>query len=51
MAFLYNMDEPYVTMDNDYIETEWYLLDKAFKNGYIYEGAKLCLTVLVAEQV
>lgn len=57
MAFLYDMDDPYVTMDNDYIETEWYLLDKAFKNGYIYEGAKVmpycprCGTGLASHEV
>ncbi|MDO5047954.1 MAG: isoleucine--tRNA ligase [Anaerococcus sp.] len=57
MAFLYDMDNPYVTMDNDYIETEWYLLDKAFKNGYIYEGAKVmpycprCGTGLASHEV
>lgn len=57
MAYLYNMDEPYVTMDNDYIETEWYLLDQAFKKGYIYEGAKVmpycprCGTGLASHEV
>ena len=57
MGFLYDMDHPYVTMDNDYIETEWYLLDKAFKNGYIYEGAKVmpycprCGTGLASHEV
>ena len=57
MAYLYNMDDSYITMDNDYIETEWYLLDKAFKNGYIYEGAKVmpycprCGTGLASHEV
>ena len=57
MAYLYDMDHPYVTMDNDYIETEWWLLDKAFKNGYIYEGAKVmpycprCGTGLASHEV
>ncbi len=57
MAYLYNMDDPYITMDNDYVETEWYLLDKAFKNGYIYEGAKVmpycprCGTGLASHEV
>ena len=57
MAFLYDMDHPYVTMDNDYIETEWWLLDKAFKKGYIYEGAKVmpycprCGTGLASHEV
>lgn len=57
MAYLYDMDHPYVTMDNDYIETEWWLLDNAFKNGYIYEGAKVmpycprCGTGLASHEV
>ena len=57
MAFLYNMDDPYITMDNDYIETEWWLLDQAFKNGHIYEGAKVmpycprCGTGLASHEV
>ncbi len=57
MGFLYDMDHPYVTMDNDYIETEWWLLDQAFKNGHIYEGAKVmpycprCGTGLASHEV
>ena len=57
MAFLYDMDHPYVTMNNDYIETEWWLLDQAFKKGYIYEGAKVmpycprCGTGLASHEV
>ena len=57
MGFLYDMDHPYVTMDNNYIETEWWLLDQAFKKGYIYEGAKVmpycprCGTGLASHEV
>ena len=57
MGFLYDMDHPYVTMNNDYIESEWWLLDKAFRNGYIYEGAKVmpycprCGTGLASHEV
>ena len=57
MGYLYDMDHPYITMDNDYIETEWHLLDNAFKNGYIYEGAKVmpycprCGTGLASHEV
>ena len=57
MGFLYDMDHPYVTMDNDYIETEWWLLDNAFKKGHIYEGAKVmpycprCETGLASHEV
>ncbi len=57
MGYLYDMDHPYVTMDNDYIETEWWLLDNAFKKGLIYEGAKVmpycprCGTGLASHEV
>ena len=57
MAFLYDMDNPYITLDNDYIETEWYLLNQAFKKGLIYEGAKVmpycprCGTGLASHEV
>ena len=57
MGYLYDMDHPYVTMNNDYIESEWWLLDKAFKEGLIYEGAKVmpycprCGTGLASHEV
>lgn len=57
MAFLYDMDNPYITLDNDYIETEWWLLNEAFKKGLIYEGAKVmpycprCGTGLASHEV
>lgn len=57
MAFLYDMDNPYITLDNDYIETEWWLLNNAFKKGLIYEGAKVmpycprCGTGLASHEV
>lgn len=57
MAFLYDMDNPYITLDNDYIETEWWLLNQAFKKGLIYEGAKVmpycprCGTGLASHEV
>lgn len=31
MAFMADMDNPYITLDNDYIETVWWLLDGMFK--------------------
>lgn len=41
MAFLIDMDDPYITLDNDYIESVWWILDKFFKEGLIYEGHKI----------
>ncbi|MDO5689536.1 MAG: isoleucine--tRNA ligase [Tissierellia bacterium] len=57
MAFLADMDNPYVTLNNDYIESVWWLLDNMFKKGLIYEGAKIlpycsrCGTGLASHEV
>ena len=31
-------DRPYITYDNHYIETLWYLLKKIYDKGYLYKG-------------
>ncbi len=41
MAYLIDLDDPYVTLDNDYIESVWWILDKLNKDGLIYEGHKI----------
>ena len=57
MAFLADMDDPYITLDNDYIETVWHLLDDFNKKGLVYEGAKIlpycprCGTGLASHEV
>ena len=57
MAFLADMDNPYITLENDYIETVWWILDNLFKKGLIYEGAKIlpycprCGTGLASHEV
>lgn len=57
MAYLIDMDNPYVTLDNDYIESVWWILDKFYKEGYIYEGHKIlpycsrCGTGLASHEV
>ncbi len=38
MGYWVNMDDPYITYDNRYIETLWYLLKKLFDNNLLYEG-------------
>lgn len=51
------MDDPYVTLDNDYIETVWWILKKFFDAGLIYEGHKVmpycprCGTPLASHEV
>ncbi len=57
MGFEIDMDNPYITLANDYIETVWWILDKFNKEGYIYEGHKIlpycsrCGTGLASHEV
>ena len=57
MAYLVDLDNPYITLDNDYIESVWWILDKFFKEDYIYEGHKIlpycprCGTGLASHEV
>lgn len=57
MAYLIDLDHPYITLDNDYIESTWHILDKMFKDGLIYEGHKImpycprCGTGLASHEV
>lgn len=41
MAFFVDLDEPYFTMDNDYIESVWYLLKTIWDKKLIYQGYKV----------
>lgn len=38
MGYWINMDDPYITYDNKYIETLWYLLSELYKKGLLYKG-------------
>jgi len=38
MGYWLNMDHPYVTYDNRYIETLWWLLKQLYEKGYLYQG-------------
>lgn len=38
MGYWINMDEPYITYDNRYIESVWYLLKKIHDKGLLYKG-------------
>ncbi|MCT4663429.1 MAG: class I tRNA ligase family protein, partial [Tissierellales bacterium] len=57
MAYEVDLDNPYITLNNDYIETEWWILNKFFEEGYIYEGHKIlpycprCGTGLASHEV
>lgn len=38
MGYWVNMDDPYITYDNRYIETLWWLLSQLYEKGYLYKG-------------
>jgi isoleucyl-tRNA synthetase len=38
MGYWVNMDEPYITFDNRYIETLWWLLKELYNKGFLYKG-------------
>ena len=38
MGYWVNMDHPYVTYDNRYIETLWWLLKELYNKGFLYKG-------------
>ena len=57
MAYMADMDDPYITLDNNYIETGWWILKQFFDAGLIYEGHKIlpycprCGTGLASHEV
>lgn len=38
MGYWVDTDNPYITYDNKYIETIWWLLSQLHKKGYLYKG-------------
>ena len=38
MGYWVNLDDPYITFDNKYIESVWYLLSKLYEKGLLYKG-------------
>ena len=57
MGYLVDMDNPYITLDNDYIETGWWIIKEFFDGGMIYEVHKIlpycprCGTGLASHEV
>ena len=41
MGQFVDLDNPYVTYEDDYIETEWWMLKKFYDAGLFYEGHKI----------
>lgn len=57
IAYWLDMDHPYITLDNNYIESVWWILKRFFDAGLIYEGYKVmpycprCGTPLASHEV
>ncbi len=41
VGFWADMDRPYVTYDNDFIESEWWALKQIWEKGLLYKGFKI----------
>ena len=41
VGFWADMDDPYVTYDNNFIESEWWALKQIFEKGLLYKGFKI----------
>lgn len=56
-GFWIDMEDPYVTCHDNYIETAWWVLSEFFKKGLLYEGHKVvpycprCGTALSSHEV
>lgn len=57
MGYLVDLDNPYITLDNNYIESCWWIMKQFFKKGLVYEGHKIlpycprCGTGLASHEV
>ncbi len=57
VGFWADMDHPYVTYENDYIESEWWSLKKIWDRGLLYKGYRIvpycprCGTPLASHEV
>jgi len=38
MGYWLNLEDPYITYDNRYIETVWFLLSRLYEKGLLYKG-------------
>lgn len=41
MAYWVDLDDPYVTFDNDYIESVWWAFKTLYEKGLVYQGYKI----------
>ena len=41
MGYWVDLDNPYVTFETEYIETEWWLIKQIYEKGLLYKGHKI----------
>ncbi len=41
MAYWVDLDDPYITFDNDYIESVWWAFKTLYEKGLVYKGYKI----------
>jgi len=41
MGYWVDLDNPYVTFENNYIETLWWILSELYNKGYLYESVSI----------
>ena len=57
MGYMIDLDNPYITLDNNYIESVWWILKKFFDEDFLYEGHNImpycprCGTGLASHEV
>ncbi len=57
MGYLLDMDDPYITLEDEYIESGWWILKQFHDQGYMYKGYKIlpycsrCGTGLASHEV
>lgn len=57
VGFWADMENPYITYENDYIESEWWAIKEIWKKGLLYQGHKVvpycprCGTTLSSHEV
>ncbi len=51
VGFWADMDNPYVTYDDNFIESEWWALKEIWNKGFYIRASRLFLIVLVVEHL
>ncbi|HOO56804.1 MAG TPA: isoleucine--tRNA ligase [bacterium] len=57
IGFWVDLDDPYITCKNSYIESVWWILKKYWDEGYLYKGHKIvpqcpsCATALSSHEI